>query len=495
MLLTEVLDGTEMEVTDQTVVNQTEIIGLTCDSRQVEPGFIFAALPGNQLDGRDYIANALDHGAVCVLAPPGTTLPGDARDPWTDEPVPLLTHTNPRRQYALMAASFFETQPDMIAAVTGTNGKTSVVTFLRQIWTGLGHKAASAGTLGVVVRGFENRKTLTTPDPADLHRNLRDLARFGVSRLALEASSHGLQQHRLDGVRVQVAAFTNLTRDHLDYHGAMEKYLAAKLRLFTDIIVSGGAAVINIDGEYADTVVTVCRDKGLEIISYGGAGADICLEAWDILSDGYRLDISVAEHRWQVRLPLMGEFQVSNALAAAALAIASGEDAGNVIAQLEHLEGAPGRVQLAGETPQGAHVFVDYAHTPDALSNVLNALRPHADGRLHLVFGCGGDRDPGKRPEMGAIAHDLADVVIVTDDNPRTEDAAQIRAQVLVAAQSADEIAEREEAITEAIRGLEAGDLLVIAGKGHEKGQIIGTKTRPFDDIQVVRDVLRRLSA
>lgn len=484
-----------MEVTDQTVVNQTEIIGLTCDSRRVEPGFIFAALPGLQLDGRDYITDALDQGAVCVLAPPGTTLPGNARDPWTNEPVPLLTHVNPRRQYALMAASFFEKQPDMICAVTGTNGKTSVVTFLRQIWTGLGRKAASAGTLGVVARGFENRKTLTTPDPADLHRNLRDLARFGVKRLALEASSHGLQQHRLDGVKIQVAAFTNLTRDHLDYHGAMDGYLAAKLRLFTDIIAPGGTAVINADGEYADAVESVCRDKGLEIMTYGAPGADISLEASDILSDGYRLDISMAGKRHQARLPLMGEFQVSNALAAVALAIVSGEDAGDAISQLEHLEGAPGRVQLAGETPQGAHVFVDYAHTPDALSNVLGALKPHADGRLHVVFGCGGDRDPGKRPEMGAVAHDLADVVIVTDDNPRTEDAAQIRAQVLAAAPSAIEIGEREEAITQAIRGLDAGDILIIAGKGHEQGQIIGTETRSFNDIQVARDILRRMSA
>jgi UDP-N-acetylmuramoyl-L-alanyl-D-glutamate--2,6-diaminopimelate ligase len=492
--LTEVLDGTEMEVTDQTVVNQTEIIGLTCDSRQVEPGFIFAALPGNQLDGRDYIADALEQGASCILAPEGTTLPGEARDPLTGAPVPLLTHANPRRQYALMAAAYFETQPEMICAVTGTNGKTSVVTFLRQIWTGLGRKAASAGTLGVVARGFENRKTLTTPDPADLHRNLRDLARFGVRRLALEASSHGLQQHRLDGVKVNVAAFTNLTRDHLDYHGDMDGYLAAKLRLFTEIIVPGGTAVINADGDYADTVDAACRDKGLEIMSYGIAGADICLKASDIIPGGHRLDISVAGNRIHVNLPLMGEFQVSNALAAVALAIASGEDAAEAIAQLELLGGAPGRVQLAGKAPAGAHVFVDYAHTPDALSNVLTALRPHAAKRLHVVFGCGGDRDPGKRPEMGAIAQDLADVVIVTDDNPRTEDAAQIRAQVLAAAPSAVEIGDREEAITEAIRGLDLGDLLVIAGKGHEKGQIIGTETRPFNDIQVARDVIRRLT-
>ena len=495
MLLTEVLDGTEMEVTDQTVVNETDIIGLTCDSRQVEPGFIFAALPGTRLDGRDYIADALGRGASCVLAPVGTTLPGDARDPWTGAPVPLLTHDNPRRQYALMAATFFETQPDVIAAVTGTNGKTSVVTFLRQIWTGLGRKAASTGTLGVVARGFENRRTLTTPDAADLHRNLRDLARFGVTRLALEASSHGLQQYRLDGVRVGIAAFTNLTRDHLDYHHDMEGYLAAKMRLFTDIITPGGTAVLNADGDCAEAVETACRNAGLQILRYGAAKADVCLEACEIISDGYRLDISVAGNRTQVRLPLMGEFQISNALAAVSLAIASGEDAKDAIAQLEYLQGAPGRVQLVGETPQGAPVFVDYAHTPDALSCVLGALRPHAAKRLCVVFGCGGDRDTGKRPEMGAIARDLCDVVIVTDDNPRTEDAAQIRAQIVAAVPSAIEIAEREEAIAKAIQGLDAGDLLVIAGKGHEQGQVIGAETRPFNDIQVARNVLKRLPA
>jgi UDP-N-acetylmuramoyl-L-alanyl-D-glutamate--2,6-diaminopimelate ligase len=484
-----------MEVTDQTVGSETEIIGLTCDSRQVEPGFIFAALPGSQLDGRDYIADALHRGASCVLAPMGTTLPGDARDAWTGAPVPLLMHNNPRRQYALMAASFFEDQPDCIAAVTGTNGKTSVVTFLSQIWTGLGRKAASTGTLGVVARGFENRKTLTTPDAADLHRNLRDLARFGVTRLALEASSHGLQQYRLDGVRVRVAAFTNLTRDHLDYHHDMDAYLAAKMRLFTDIIAPGGTAVLNADGEYAEAVEAACRDAGLAILRYGGPGADVCLNAREIISGGYQLDISVAATRYQATLPLMGGFQISNALAALALAIASGEEPDAAIAQLQHLEGAPGRVQLVGETPRGAPVFVDYAHTPDALSCVLGALRPHATKRLAVVFGCGGDRDTGKRAEMGTIAEQLADVVIVTDDNPRTEDPGEIRARILAAAPSAVEIADREEAITTAIEGLDAGDLLIIAGKGHEQGQIIGTETRPFNDVQVARDVLRRLPA
>ena len=487
MRLIDVLDGTEMKVTDHTVVNETDIIGLTCDSRQVEPGFIFAALPGTELDGRDYIDDALGRGAACVLAPEGTSI--------NEASVPLLRDANPRRQYALMASAFFETQPDLIAAVTGTNGKTSVVTFLRQIWTGLGAKAASAGTLGIVAKGFENRKSLTTPDSAELHRNLRDLARFGIRRLALEASSHGLSQHRLDGVRVAIAGFTNLTRDHLDYHGSMDDYLATKLRLFTEIIAADGTAVINADGEFAGAVETACRDRGLKVMTYGEAGADVRLDASEVVADGYQLDITVAGKSVQVMLPLIGGFQVSNALSALALAVASGEDAQACLAQLEQLKGAPGRVQLVGQHPTGAPVFVDYAHTPDALKSILQGLRPHADGRLHVVFGCGGDRDIGKRAEMGAIAREEADVVIVTDDNPRTEVAADIRGEILAAVPSATEIADRAEAIVAAVKGLRAGDILVVAGKGHEKGQVIGTETRPFDDVHVVCDALHKVSS
>lgn len=488
MRLIEVLDGTEMKVTDQTVIYETDIIGLTCDSRQVEPGFIFAALPGTLLDGRDYIADALDRGAACVLAPEGTLI--------DEASVPLLRDANPRRQYALMAAAFFEAQPDCIAAVTGTNGKTSVVTFLRQIWVGLGRKAASAGTLGIVAQGFENRKSLTTPDPVELHRNLRDLARFGVDRLALEASSHGLSQHRLDGVKVSIAGFTNLTRDHLDYHGSMDAYLATKLRLFTDIIAADGTAVINADGEFAAAVETACRDRGLKVMTYGESGNDVRLDASEVVADGYRLDITVAGKTSPVQLPLIGGFQVSNALSALTLAVASGEDADACIEQLEQLKGAPGRVQLVGHHPLGAPVFVDYAHTPDALNSILEGLRPHTDGRLHVVFGCGGDRDTGKRPEMGAIAGKAADVVFVTDDNPRTEDPADIRREILAAVPpvpGATEIADREEAIIAAVNGLQAGDVLVVAGKGHEKGQVIGTEVRPFDDVHVVRNALHKV--
>jgi UDP-N-acetylmuramoyl-L-alanyl-D-glutamate--2,6-diaminopimelate ligase len=481
-----------MDMTYQKVFGQTEINGLTCDSRQVGPGFIFAALPGQNLDGRDYITNAISRGAVCVLAPPDTTLPKDSINSLTGTPISLLRHSKPRRQYALMASLFYEAQPNTICAVTGTNGKTSVVTFLSQIWAGLGYKAASLGTLGVSAKGFESNGKMTTPDPVELHRNLRDLSNSGIDHLALEASSHGLHQHRLDGVRVQAAAFTNLTQDHLDYHGSMDKYLASKLRLFTEIITPDGTVVINKDGGYADAVQAVCRSRGLKTISYGEKNSDICLNANETVSDGHHLKVSVFGSCIDVRLPLMGSFQVSNALAAAALAIADGENPKQVIAQFEQLKGALGRMELVGQSTKGALVFVDYAHTPDALSNVLRALRPHVTNKLHLVFGCGGERDPDKRSIMGALAHSLADVVIVTDDNPRTESPSKIRAQVLASAPSAIEISDREEAIHESVSGLDKGDILVIAGKGHEIEQLVNNEIRPFNDISVARDAIGR---
>ncbi len=476
-------------MTDQAVVDDMDITGLTCDSRQVEPGFLFAALPGTRADGRAYIGDALRRGAVAVLAPAGTDVAATA------PAVATMTAANPRRQYALMAANFFEAQPETIAAVTGTNGKTSVVTFLAQIWRALGRKAASAGTLGVLAPGFENRVSLTTPDSADLHRNLRDLERFGIECVALEASSHGLQQHRLDGVRVRLAAFTNLTRDHLDYHRDMNDYLAAKLRLFTDILSSDGAAVVNADSDHAGAVVAACRARGLRVSTYGRAGDSVRLEASEPLAAGQKIALVVGGVRKTVILPLVGAFQASNALCALALAIASGEDAAAATECLENLTGAPGRVQLAGRHPNGAAVFVDYAHTPDALANVLTALRPHAAGRLHVVFGCGGDRDPGKRPQMGDIARRLADVAIVTDDNPRSENAAAIRRQILAACPDARDIGDRAEAIRVAIAGLAAGDLLVVAGKGHERGQIVGDRTLPFEDARAVRDALKEIGA
>ncbi len=468
---------------------ETSIAGLTCDSRQVEPGYLFAALPGVHADGRDFIGQALARGAAAVLAPPGTVIP--ARDP--EPPVPLLIDENPRRQFALMAARFFGRQPERVAAVTGTNGKTSVVHFLRHIWSRLGHKAAALGTLGVTGADVDMPGGLTTPDPVALHRALARMADGGIDRLAIEASSHGLDQYRLDGVRVAVGAFTNLSRDHLDYHGSMDAYLASKLRLFTEVMAPGGWVVVNGDAPEARAVKSAARAAGHRVLSFGVAGRHIRLLEVEALPQGQRLRFTINGRTRTVTLPLLGGFQGANALCALGLALATGAEEDAAAEALETLEGVPGRLQrigVAGGPGGDVAAYVDYAHTPDALGNVLEALRPHARGRLHVVFGCGGDRDAGKRPEMGRIAGDLADVVIVTDDNPRTEDAAAIRRQIIAACPGGREIGDRAEAIRAAVAGLGPGDLLVVAGKGHEQGQIIGAETRPFDDAQVLADAL-----
>lgn len=469
------------------ISKDTDIVGLTCDSRLVEPGFLFAALAGARADGRAFIPEAMRRGAAAVLAPPGTRI--ETREP----PVPLLVDDNPRRRFALMAARFFASQPPTVAAVTGTNGKTSVVSFLRQVWTRLGRQAAGLGTLGISAPGLEVAGSLTTPDPVELHRILADLAGRGVECLAMEASSHGLAQHRLDGVRVTAGAFTNLSRDHLDYHGSMESYLEAKTRLFSDIMGAGGVAVVNADAPYGEAVRAVCAARGHRIITYGARGEDIRLEDAAPLPEGQRLRLTVMGRAHTVTLPLVGAFQAENALCALGLALACGEDAERAVAALESLDGVPGRVQRIAGHPGGAAVFVDYAHTPDALANVLEALRPHARGRLFVVFGCGGDRDPGKRPQMGRTACALADVVIVTDDNPRGEDAARIRRQILAACEGARDIADRRQAIAAAVAELRPGDLLVVAGKGHEQGQIVGDEVRPFDDAEVLRAAIGEL--
>ncbi len=469
------------------ISKDTDIVGLTCDSRLVEPGFLFAALAGARADGRAFIPEAMRRGAAAVLAPPGTRI--ETREP----PVPLLVDDNPRRRFALMAARFFASQPRTVAAVTGTNGKTSVVSFLRQVWTRLGRQAAGVGTLGIAAPGLEVAGSLTTPDPVELHRILADLAGRGVECLAMEASSHGLAQHRLDGVRVAAGAFTNLSRDHLDYHGSMESYLEAKTRLFSDIMGAGGVAVVNADAPYGEAVRAACAARGQRIITYGARGEDIRLEDAAPLPEGQRLRLTVMGRAHTVSLPLVGAFQAENALCALGLALACGEDAERAVAALEDLDGAPGRVQRIAGHPGGAAVFVDYAHTPDALASVLEALRPHARGRLFVVFGCGGDRDPGKRPQMGRTACALADVVIVTDDNPRSEDAARIRRQILAACEGARDIADRRQAIAAAVAELRPGDLLVVAGKGHEQGQIVGDEVRPFDDAEVLRAAIGEL--
>ncbi len=450
--------------------------GLASDSREVRPGFLFAALPGSKTNGAKFVADAVARGAVAVLG--RKDVAGAARDAG----VRFIEADNPRAKLARMAADFFGPQPKTVAAVTGTNGKTSVAVFLREIWTALGKPAASMGTIGVVAPSGETKLAHTTPDPIETHRILAGLKREGVEHVALEASSHGLDQSRLDAVDVAAGAFTNITRDHLDYHPTFEDYLTTKLRLFGERVRSGGVAVINVDVENADRFTTVARSRGLKLLTIGEKGEALRLVSVVPHADSQMLEIANGGHTYKVNLPLAGRFQASNALVAAGLAIGLGEDAAAVLRALESLRGAPGRLQKVANAASGAPIYVDYAHTPDALETILKALRPHVTGRLRVVFGCGGDRDAGKRPLMGAAAARLADDVIVTDDNPRSEVPGEIRRQILAATPGAREIGDRAEAIRAGIKDLAAGDVLVIAGKGHETGQIIAGVTHPFSD-------------
>jgi UDP-N-acetylmuramoyl-L-alanyl-D-glutamate--2,6-diaminopimelate ligase len=461
-----------------------EVAGLAVDSRAVKPGELFFALAGARTDGARFIEQAIASGAVAVAGehPPQGALR-----------VPFVATPNPRRALALAAAKFFSRQPSTIAAVTGTSGKTSVAAFTRQIWQRLGHESASIGTIGLVTPKRAVYGSLTTPDPIALHRQLDEIAREGVTHLALEASSHGLDQYRLDGVRIAAGGFTNLSRDHMDYHPDAAHYLAAKLRLFRDLVAADGAAVISADHDCSPAVIDAARAKKLRLLTVGrngnGAGEGIRLVAADV--DGFAQNLTL-EHRAKnhsVRLPLVGEFQIENALVSAGLAIGTGSDANAVFAELELLEGAKGRLERVAER-NGAPIFVDYAHKPDALAKALQALRPYAKRRLVVVFGAGGDRDAGKRPLMGAIAAENADSVIVTDDNPRSENPQTIRAAILGAAKGAQEIGDRAEAIRAAISALQPGDALLIAGKGHETGQIVGDRTLPFSDHDAVAAAL-----
>jgi UDP-N-acetylmuramoyl-L-alanyl-D-glutamate--2,6-diaminopimelate ligase len=469
-----------------TGLNDPEILGLTADSRNVQPGFLFAALPGTRQDGRRFAADAVARGAVAILTdePAALALPPEERDR-----VCIVTDPNPHRRLALMAARFHGRQPRTIAAVTGTNGKTSVVHFTREIWTALDYPAASLGTLGIVTAAEHRPGALTTPDPVALHRDLTGLAEQGIDHVAIEASSHGLHQFRLDGMSVAAAAFTNLTRDHLDYHGDMAHYRAAKDRLFTALLMPGGYAVLNGDSAEFSRLDGLCRNGGHPVISYGvDPAADLRLVAREPRGERQFLVLEVFGRRHELVLLLAGEFQAMNALAALGLVVATGGAVAAATAALTGLTGVPGRLQFVAGHEGGAAIVVDYAHTPDALATVLTALRPHARSRLAVLFGCGGDRDAGKRPLMGEVATRLADRVYVTDDNPRTEPPAAIRRAILEAAPNAIEIGDRREAIATAIAELAAGDLLVIAGKGHETGQIIGTETYPFDDAAIARE-------
>ena len=469
-------------------LQDTEIRGLSADSRAVASGYLFAALPGSRADGRAFIDQAVANGAVAVLAPEGTTLKG------YEPPVTLITDENPRRRLALMAARFYDRQPKTMAAVTGTNGKTSVASFTRQIWQHLGHRAASLGTLGLEPPHPDAPKSLTTPDPVELHRCLAALAGAGFEHLVMEASSHGLDQYRLDGVRVTAAAFTNLSRDHLDYHGDMDAYWAAKLRLFSDLLAADGTAVLNADLPVFGELNALCTKRGVRILTYGTAESDLRLMTQEPTDEGQLLRLDILGRAAQVDLPLAGTFQAQNVLAALGLAIATGAEPDAALAAVAHLEGVSGRIEPVARTPAGGQVFVDYAHTPDALETVLGALRPHTKGELFVVFGCGGDRDRGKRPMMGDIARRLADRVIVTDDNPRTEDPAAIRREILTAIPDAEEFSDRGEAIAFAMAALGPGDVLVIAGKGHESGQIVGDRVLPFNDRDVARAACQRMA-
>ena len=464
-----------------------EITGMTADSRAVEPGFLFAALSGFATDGRHFIDDAIARGAAVLLVPPDVVVPE------TGAGVCVLVDEAPRRRLALLAAGFHQPQPETVVAVTGTNGKTSVATFARQIWAAMGHDAASIGTLGIEQSSGRRAGALTTPDAVTLHRELAALAAAGTQWTAIEASSHGLAQYRLDGVRLAAAGFTNLSRDHLDYHVSFEDYRAAKRRLFDELLPEGATAVLNADSPEVGPIAEACVERGCPIIDYGLAAGELRVVACAPDGDGQVVELVAFGHAMQIRLDLAGGFQVANALCAVGLVIGSGDDWEAAIEALETLQAPPGRLQLAARGPQGAPIYVDYAHTPDALAHALAALKPHAKAALAVVFGCGGDRDPGKRPLMGETACRLADRVIVTDDNPRSEDAAAIRREVLAGCPGAREIGDRGEAIHVAISDLADGDVLVIAGKGHETGQIVGATVRPFDDVQVVRDAARAL--
>ena len=489
MRLSDLLAGETLAVQGTARPQELEIRGLTADSRAVERGFLFAALPGTRSDGRNFIDQAITRGATAILAPSGTALRSCPRG------VALVTDDNPRRALALIAARFYGQQPKTIAAVTGTSGKTSTAEFTRQLWAALGMPAASLGTLGIVTAGRATYGALTTPDPIELHRTLAGLAGEGIDHLAMEASSHGLDQFRLDGVRVAAAAFTNLSRDHLDYHGTLDAYLGAKLRLFEALLVPGGSAVINADAPEFDEIATRCRAHDHRVIGFGRQGKELRLVAQDLTHEGQRLTVELFGTRAEVLFPVAGGFQAMNALAALGLVIATGCEPQAAFAALGSLKGVHGRIELVARHPNGAPIFVDYAHKPGALEVVLQTLRPHAKGALVVVFGCGGDRDRGKRPMMGEIATRLADRVIVTDDNPRSEDPAAIRAEILAAAPGAIEIGDRAKAIDAAVGSLGPDDLLVVAGKGHETGQTIAGVTHPFDDSEVARQTAARLAA
>jgi UDP-N-acetylmuramoyl-L-alanyl-D-glutamate--2,6-diaminopimelate ligase len=460
-----------------------EVTGISSDSRAVKTGVVFFALAGSKADGAAYAADAAKRGAAAVVAGKGSPIAG--------LPVPVFSVDDPRLALALSAARFFGRQPETMVAVTGTSGKTSVAAFTRQIWEQAGLAAASIGTTGVVAPGRNDYGSLTTPDPVALHLLLKELADAGVTHASMEASSHGLDQRRLDGVRLAAGGFTNLGRDHMDYHPTVEDYHRAKLRLFDTLLPKGAPAVIFADDPWSEPTVRAAKAAGLNVLTVGRHGDFLRLKRVEHERHRQRAEVEVDGLLHEIDLPLAGDFQIANALVSAGLAISTGTPIAKALMALEKLKGAPGRLDLVGTTANGAPVYVDYAHKPDALENVLASVRPFTTGRVIVVFGCGGDRDRGKRPIMGEIATRLADVVIVTDDNPRSEVPETIRAAILTAAPGAIEIGDRRKAIHEAVAMLHAGDTLIVAGKGHEEGQTIGSETLHFSDHEEVRAALR----
>lgn len=476
--LTELLKGAGAPT-----VPAIEVEGINADSRAVGRGEAFFALPGTRVHGDGFAAQAVGRGASVMISD---------RQPEADPGIPVVLVEDVRAAYAQAAARQFAPQPEVSVAVTGTNGKSSIVSFVRQIWDACGIAAASLGTVGVETRAGIRPRELTTSDPLSLHRDLGELRAEGIGHIAMEASSQGLDQRRVDGIRFNAVAFTNLSRDHLDYHRDMDTYRDAKLRLFTDLIAEGGAAVVNADDPEHMPFLFAALDRGATLMTVGKEGA--FLELTEIRNEGYgqRVTARMVGEPVSFLLPLTGAFQANNAAVALALAVATGAPADKAVKALEHLKGAKGRLELVAEH-NGAAIFVDYSHKPVALETALESLRPYARNQLRLVFGCGGDRDKGKRPIMGDLAERLADDVIVTDDNPRTEDAASIRAEVLAAVPKALEVGDRRKAIETAISRLQPGDVLLIAGKGHEDYQIIGTTKHHFSDHEVVLETLKGL--
>lgn len=458
----------------------TAVTGITADSRKVQPGFVFAAMQGVVTDGRKFISNAIEAGAIAVL---GENLPDLAN-------AARIEVANARLALAQASAQFYPNQPRTIVAITGTNGKSSTVDFLRQIWSSAGLGAASMGTLGAIGPKGHIDLGHTTPDPVAIHATLQSLADDGVTHAAMEASSHGLAQYRLDAVRLSAVAFTNLTQDHLDYHNTMDEYRAAKLRLFSELAPNGGPAIVNADSDQRLFFESAAQEAGLKTVSVGWRGADLKIEELMPKATGQRLFLDWRGEKAAIDLPLIGEFQALNAMTAAGLALAGGLGLQAVATGMSQLKPVKGRLEYVGETDQGAGVFVDYAHTPAGLDVLIRAARPHTAGSLVVVFGCGGDRDRGKRPLMGEVAAKHADKVIVTDDNPRSEDPATIRQDVLAGVPTGIEIGDRGSAIAQAIADLQKGDTLLIAGKGHETGQIIGDSVIPFSDQEAARTAL-----